>query len=229
MAPARNLLSTVVVVLLFALPNLATAQKRLALEALQSRYRVTSFSFDSNGIPDMLVGKLMPANANGKTLEVITFQFFEESKDVYKLHEPSKELKVERVSKDMLQKTHIRLRQQYKGVPVYGGELITHFDSTGALVCVNGTVVPNIDMNVTPKVSEAKARKVIRDELLQLYDVRKSDIQKVGLLAYPLENKMVLAWDFTAYYNTDSQTGDWEYFIDATTRRILQKLTRIRY
>jgi Zn-dependent metalloprotease len=53
--------------------------------------------------------------------------------------------------------THIRYEQFYKGVPVWGGELIAHLDGHLNLTAVNGTAVPNIAVNVKPRLSEARA------------------------------------------------------------------------
>jgi Zn-dependent metalloprotease len=55
--------------------------------------------------------------------------------------------------------THVRYRQYYRGIPVWGGELIAHLDRGGALTSVNGTAVPDIAVNVTPRLSAAGAVK----------------------------------------------------------------------
>ena len=46
--------------------------------------------------------------------------------------------------------THLTYGQNHRGVPVFGTSLKTHFDAEGQLRAVNGTTVPDIDLNVTP-------------------------------------------------------------------------------
>ena len=58
---------------------------------------------------------------------------------------------------DAVGATHVRYEQFYKGVPVWGGELIAHLDGSGALTAVNGTAVPNLAVNVRPRLSAARA------------------------------------------------------------------------
>lgn len=47
--------------------------------------------------------------------------------------------------------------QEHHGVPVFGAALKANLDASGALTSVNGHVVPGLDLDTTPRVSEAKA------------------------------------------------------------------------
>jgi Zn-dependent metalloprotease len=53
--------------------------------------------------------------------------------------------------------THVTYRQVHKGVAVFGGTLKAHVDADGSLTSVNGTLVPDIQVNTTPRLSEAQA------------------------------------------------------------------------
>jgi Zn-dependent metalloprotease len=48
-------------------------------------------------------------------------------------------------------------KQVYRGVPVFGGELKSHFDAPGNLVAVSGTFVPGINVKSTPSRTAAEA------------------------------------------------------------------------
>ncbi len=45
---------------------------------------------------------------------------------------------------------HLSYYQFYRGVPVFAAALRTHFDAAGRLTAVNGTLIPDLDLNVTP-------------------------------------------------------------------------------
>ena len=47
--------------------------------------------------------------------------------------------------------------QRYRGVPVFGGALRAQVDAAGDLTSVNGYVAPDLDLDVTPRLSAAKA------------------------------------------------------------------------
>ena len=61
-------------------------------------------------------------------------------------------------STDAYGATHITYRQQYKGLPVFGGILKAHVDAAGDLTAVNGTLVPAIDLATSPRLSAKDAR-----------------------------------------------------------------------
>ena len=49
--------------------------------------------------------------------------------------------------------THIRLQQNYKGVPVHGGEVVVHLNSFGEGEAFNGRyIVPAADIDIVPSV-----------------------------------------------------------------------------
>ena len=58
---------------------------------------------------------------------------------------------------DALGDTHITYEQRHNGLPVFGGVVKAHLDSSGNLTSVNGTVVPDIEIDTTPKLSAAAA------------------------------------------------------------------------
>ena len=62
------------------------------------------------------------------------------------------DLCVKSVSPDGVGNVHVRLAQQYKGVPVRGNQLIVHFRASGTAYVVNGDFLPGIELDVTPAV-----------------------------------------------------------------------------
>jgi Zn-dependent metalloprotease len=53
--------------------------------------------------------------------------------------------------------THVSYEQVYKGVPVFGATIRAHLDKDNNLTAVNGVAVPDIDLDVTPRLSAEQA------------------------------------------------------------------------
>ena len=122
---------------------------------------------------------------------------------------------------------HIRYYQFYRGVPVFAAGLRTHFDATGALTAVNGTVVPGLDLDVTPTFAATDASAVAnaavsadnggravttRSGLLMIY--------RAGLVqGVPGSNHLV--WQLEV--GNDADIREWVY-VDAHTNKIVDRL-----
>ena len=72
----------------------------------------------------------------------------------------ARELVFGREDSDALGGRHIRYSQYHRGVPVFAAGLRTHFDASGRLTAVNGTVIPDLDVNVTPSFAATDASAV---------------------------------------------------------------------
>ena len=58
---------------------------------------------------------------------------------------------------DELGAMHIRYRQTYKGIPVWGATVVAHLDKANNLTAVNGVAVPGINVRTTPRLSRSAA------------------------------------------------------------------------
>lgn len=84
-------------------------------------------------------------------------QFLSNYGGVFGISSAGTELAAGRLAKDRQGGTHITHRQVYQGIPVFGGELKTHFDAAGNLTVANGTFVPGIDLNPKPSRTAEQA------------------------------------------------------------------------
>jgi Zn-dependent metalloprotease len=66
------------------------------------------------------------------------------------------ELVTDQVTKNRLG-WNVSYTQRYRGVPVFGGTLRAQVDDAGDLTSVNGYVAPDLDLDVTPRLSAAEA------------------------------------------------------------------------
>lgn len=69
------------------------------------------------------------------------------------LRNGSAELALRKTESDRQGYTHLTYDQRYAGLPVFGGVLKAHFDASGRLSVVNGTLIPDIDVSAAPSRS----------------------------------------------------------------------------
>ncbi|HEY3122607.1 MAG TPA: PepSY domain-containing protein, partial [Thermoanaerobaculia bacterium] len=85
--------------------------------------------------------------------------FFRRHGRIFGISDPEAELKLGKTDIDPQGGAHLTYRQLYRGVPVFAGELKSHFDSAGRLTAVNGTFVPQIAVDPVPSATELAAGK----------------------------------------------------------------------
>ncbi len=68
---------------------------------------------------------------------------------------------------DAYGRTHVRLKQTYRGVEVWNTSLIGHMDAEGNLLPTHATVSKGIDLQPTRLMGEAKAKNITEDLLTQ--------------------------------------------------------------
>lgn len=57
--------------------------------------------------------------------------------------------------------SHVKFDQTYKGLKVFGGQVVVHLNAQG-VTAVNGNFVPNIAVSTTPKVTAARAGEIAK-------------------------------------------------------------------
>jgi Zn-dependent metalloprotease len=90
--------------------------------------------------------------------------FFARYESLFGISDASSELRQVSSKKDAYGWTHVSYEQEFKGLPVFGGMLRAHLDKGNKLSSVNGTFVPNVDLNIAPRLTAAQAaQKAIAD------------------------------------------------------------------
>ncbi len=115
------------------------------------------------GVPAFLTGPVTPPDAGDDYADVLAF--FDQNRDLYRMQDPAGELEQAGSRTDTLGMTHLRLAQVYQGVPVFGAQLVVHFDGSGDITAINGDYYPGIDVAVTPEVGAGEAVDAARDGL----------------------------------------------------------------
>lgn len=125
---------------------------------------------------------------------------------------------------DELGMTHARFMQQAGDWPVWGGELLVHFDADGSLVRVNGRWVPVPTLPTAPVKSADEARVLAVDAARTTYpavDPNAFTTSAPKLYVYPDAGATRLAWRVQLDVADDSQTMVLESFVDASDGSIL--------
>lgn len=79
--------------------------------------------------------------------------FFEAYGRLFAITDPAGQLRLGQASTDNLGRTHTTYHQMHDGVPVFAGVIRVHTDNAGQITAVNGTFVPNIHLDVNPRLS----------------------------------------------------------------------------
>lgn len=93
----------------------------------------------------------LPASIND--LHEAAAYFLLKYKSLFGIKNPEEELRLKRVVKDAAGVSHFRYDQYYKGLEVYGAQLILHIDEDFNVEASNGQFVPGIDLDVVPNLS----------------------------------------------------------------------------
>jgi bacillolysin len=183
------------------------------------------------GAPQFISGKLTQPSSNAP--EKIVMDYFNQKQDVFKFKgDASLSFKVVEKKKDKLGFTYLRVQQMYKGTPVYGAELTAHVNKDGVLTAVSGAPVPNLADKQSLKAAKSLSKK---DALAAGEKDLVTEIGSEPTYEYAPESKSVIyvkdGQAHQAYlvnYNfLDPKPGNWNYFIDAASGDILDKVNEI--
>ncbi len=140
-------------------------------------------TLDENGMPSMIEGipsnitnikKGSVRNARMTAVAASAYNYLEAVKPYLKLANPDAELNISDSQEDEIQMTHLRMKQMYKGVSVYGGEMILHKKDNEEVSLLNGHFYPTPKIeNVKPSLSGDNVGK------LAISDVSKTSITKI--------------------------------------------------
>jgi predicted small secreted protein len=87
------------------------------------------------------------------------------------LQDPTRNLRLVRTQKEANGST-LRYQQQYRGVPVVGGEMLVNTDEGGNILSLNGEISPDLALSsVTPTISAEQAREIALRGMQEWYAI----------------------------------------------------------
>lgn len=94
----------------------------------------------------------------GTTLQQKTFSFLQNRKTLYNITSVEQTLNFDKVQTDNYGLKYIVLKQTYKGVPVFDGQLRFHFNANQKLTAINGNYISGISkLNQVPTITSSQA------------------------------------------------------------------------
>jgi len=113
-------------------------------------------------------------------------------------------------------RTHVRLQQLHRGVPVYGASLTRQTDDIGATLSIFGTTYSSIDIDARPVLTIDEAVAIVAARS----GVHLGPERLPTLVVLPVQDGFRLAYRASAF----TAEGGTEFFIDARDGAILEKL-----
>lgn len=139
---------------------------------------------------------------------------------------------VKKVKKDELNMTHYRTQQYYRGIPLYGQEVIVHTDRSGQVKTVNGQAADTVNVQTTPGITKDMALSIARKSVNAPPDtgekIMGKDVfsEKADLMIYGQDSKYYLVYVVEMNFMKPCP-GSWKLFIDAASGEVLKKLNRL--
>ncbi|MEI6563926.1 MAG: M4 family metallopeptidase, partial [bacterium] len=123
---------------------------------------------------------------------------------------------------------HVRLNQAYKGLPVFGGQVIVHFDGKGTARTVNGAYQPigNLDVVATLTGEQAVDAAMADQKAMGKFPGTVTAGPELVIFAYGGVEPS-LAYQVTVSYKNGTDMGRWRYWINAATGAILLRYNDI--
>jgi len=203
-------------------------------------YTFASFDiyWDKNFItPRFIQPKNSPSLVGSKyynfALSNVFFSFIEAHKNIFQIQDPKQELKETETINTLDRETVIRYSQYFKEIPIWGKEILAHFNKTGELTFINSNTVPTFDENtpneakisssnaISTALSDLKRRTFFQDIPTDLLKLFSEPLQKANLFYFwdDPKQKPTLVWVVEIRPNLYEK---FRYFIDAQTGEIVQ-------
>ena len=199
-------------------PPQLTPEQSQALSELETRCpgEVSVSLRPLAGTPRQITGTVLQqaihgVSAVGDSPLTTARTFLRTNCDLLRLDDPNAELVLVRRHTDELDRTHLRFRQQYQGVPVWPADIIVHLNPAGQVDLMNGAFVPTPkNLSTTPTLDEATAAEYARTGLT---DGDKAEVTASELIIYaPGDTPPRLAWKLELAIGLAAQ---WVVVIDA--------------
>ncbi len=200
-----------------------------------SLYEHKVIHHSENGTPLFIESKAtdaMKKSAKSQSDEAVSMNYLEDVKMILQVVNPLEEFKTISQKKDNLGQTHIKMQQYFKGVKVYGSEVVIHLNKNQHVEAFNGRNQPTPQLSsIAPQISVEEAITNIEIDLgkaLPKFDASEKGLNTLinpfepeeELVIYTIENKPILTRHITVFPNAMDR---WDYFIDANTGQVLDK------
>ncbi|WP_341227097.1 M4 family metallopeptidase [uncultured Arcticibacterium sp.] len=171
----------------------------------------------------------LPGKQQRRAASALAYDFLEDVKGQVNIENPKKEFTAISTFNDERGLSHLKFQQEYKGVKIYGAEIVTHADDN-MVKSLNGKAFPTpSNLKIKPKFSEKEAISLGLQELAKSSILQKGGFEngffeiaqdRAELIIYYIEKTPVLAYEMTLKPNLLER---WVVFMDAQSGEIIDK------
>ncbi len=189
-----------------------------------------------DGLPIAISGSLsseLGSQLRSAAPEELAQAYLYEVEQNLQIQDALDEFRVRSIETDQLGQTHIRMDQYYKGVQVYGSELIVHLKNDRPFF-LNGRSFPTPKLeSVDPSITREEAYEQAKKDMARYTAFRsipealapKVDDPKLVILPeHGGEQTSRLVYEVVVMPNP---TNNWKYFIDAQTGAVIDKFNQV--
>ena len=185
----------------------------------------------NTGTPRFIEGPALEAAVVGSRAATVgddistARNFLQAKRELLRLTDPSRELKLESHARDALARRHLRFAQQYNGIPVWPAEVGVHVEEGGNVYLMTGAYVPTPAIaQTTPAIGRDDA--ILRARIHLPGAAHGSNTEPELIIYAPGEQTPRLAWKLALI---PSAPEHWIVVVDAQNGRILTKFNQICY
>jgi bacillolysin len=186
------------------------------------------------GLPIFIKGKAADNPQMRLDASQASFAYLNEVKGIMRIQDPVTEFKLRQSETDQLQQVHQRMSQVYRGIPVYGGEIILHRQN-GQVESLNGRYFATPQLaDVNPSITQSQAIEQANRHVQTRTEFHELSAAQRKLLDYQHGPDALLviyhtgesvqlphlAWHVSLRPNF---VEHWEYFIDAKTGAVIHQ------
>ncbi len=151
---------------------------------------------------------------------MVAQQFLADQHGLLKLDDPLTETRVIKQLNDTTGRSHVRLQQVYKGVPLWGKELLVHTQDTNGVYLMQGSYEPTPHhLDTAPAIGAEQALAAVRADLHT-----DATAQNELVIYTPEKGAPLLAYKIDIMPAPDSR---WLYFINARNGKIAHRIKNI--
>ncbi len=178
---------------------------------------VGSMKVDELGVPRALFNLRIPSTQHSP--ELAASSFLASYNQALRLSTASSDLVTAAVI-DAPGGTHVRFQQMYKGLPVYGADVVVSVNSLNEITMVINNGRTGVEAPAAPSFDAARALTIVRD-ILKTSNRAIGQDDSATLIVYA-DQKGAYHLAYRVAMTREEPAGDWEVIVDATTGVLLQ-------
>ena len=180
---------------------------------------------DTDGVQMFIQGETLTQDTNVNPSTVLNY--LETNRALFNFSSDNNSFKVIDSQFDDLGFTHVELKQLFDNKEVYGRNLLLHFNESGNLIGMTGTLenrITSIEKQLENPISEDQAINIAKSS--KQFDELSEDIV-VKKYIYYKDNAAYDVYKINIVYDTPTY-GSWDIFVDSYSGNIIDEVNLIR-